>query len=138
MREFIYPHLVRIFDHFKGLVRIYHNDTPCRHLYGSLAEAHFDVFNFSHKVDIGEVKSIMGDKVALMGNVAPLELGARGTPQEVYQAAHECLVKAAHGGGLILSFGGGVSPGTPPENVDALLKAASDWSQLNSQNKENG
>jgi uroporphyrinogen-III decarboxylase len=28
---------------------------------------------------------------------------------------------------MILSFGGGVSPGTPPENVDALLQAAREW-----------
>jgi hypothetical protein len=29
---------------------------------------------------------------------------------------------------MILSFGGGVSPGTPAENIDALLQAARDWS----------
>ena len=30
---------------------------------------------------------------------------------------------------MILSFGGGVSPGTPAENIDALLKAAREWSK---------
>lgn len=38
-----------------------------------------------------------------------------------------CLEKAARGGGMILSFGGGVSPGKPPENIDALLAAAREW-----------
>ncbi len=118
------PHLQRIFTEFDGLVKIYHNDTPCAHLYGALAEAGFDVFNFTHEVDIGSVKSSMGHRVALMGNVAPLDLGVRGTPQEVEQAALTCLDKAAPGGGMILSFGGGVSPGTPAENIDALLQAA--------------
>jgi len=28
---------------------------------------------------------------------------------------------------MILSFGGGVSPGTPAENIDALLRTARDW-----------
>jgi uroporphyrinogen decarboxylase len=126
-QEFVAPHLQRIFNEFDGLVRIYHNDTPCRHLHGAFAEANFDVFNFSHETDIGEVKASMGHRVALMGNVAPLDLGVRGTPQEVEQEALACLDKAAPGGGMILSFGGGVSPGTPPENIDALLRASRIW-----------
>ena len=124
---FIHPHLRRIFDEFDGLIRIYHNDTPCPHLLESLAEANFDVFNFSHETDIGEVKAKMGHRVAVMGNVPPLDVGARGTPADVARWARECLDKAAPGGGMILSFGGGVSPGTPAENIDALLKAAREW-----------
>ena len=125
--EFAAPYLRRIFDEFEGLIRIYHNDTPCPHLYSQLAEANFDVFNFSHTADIAETKAKMGHRVALMGNVAPLDLGARGTPEEVEQAALACLDKAAPGGGMILSFGGGVSPDTPAENIDALLRAARNW-----------
>jgi uroporphyrinogen-III decarboxylase len=121
------PHLQRIFAAFDGLIRIYHNDTPCPRLLEPLAETGFDVFNFSHKTDIAEVKAKMGHRVALLGNVAPLDLGVRGTPDEVYTAAMNCLEKAAPGGGMILSFGGGVSPGTRPENIDALLQAAQDW-----------
>lgn len=124
----ICPHLQRLFDEFEGLIRVYHNDTPCPHLLDSLPDAHFDVFNFSHTMDIADVKARIGDRVALLGNVAPLDLGVRGTPDEVKQAALTCLDKAAAGGGLILSFGGGVSPGTPPENIDALLEAAREWS----------
>ncbi len=127
-QSMIHPHLRRIFDAFDGLIRVYHNDTPCPHLLESLAEANFDVFNFSHKVDIGEAKAKMGHRVALMGNVPPLDMGVRGTPAEVAQWARECLDKGAPGGGMILSFGGGVSPGTLVENIDALVAAARDWS----------
>ena len=121
------PHLKRIFAAFDGLIRIYHNDTPCPRLLEPLAEAGFDVFNFSHQTDIAAVKEKMGHRVALMGNVAPLDLGVRGTADEVYGAALDCLRKAAPGGGMILSFGGGVSPGTKPENITALVQAASDY-----------
>lgn len=120
----IHPHLRRIFDEFEGLLRIYHNDTPCLHLAQSLAEANFDVLNFSHEVDIADIKARMGHRVALMGNVPPLDVGVRGTPEEVMRCARECLEKGAAGGGMILSFGGGVSPGTPAENIDALIEAA--------------
>lgn len=126
-QEFVAPHLQRIFNEFDGLLKIYHNDTPCAHLHGALAAAGFDVFNFSHEADIASVKAEMGHRVALMGNVAPLDLGVRGSPQEVEQAALACLDKAGPGGGMILSFGGGVSPGTPPPNIDALLRAARSW-----------
>ena len=122
-------HLKRIFAAFEGLIRIYHNDTPCPRLLEPLAGAGFDVFNFSHETDITFVKEKMGHRVALMGNVAPLDLGVRGTPEEVYAIAMDCLEKAAPGGGMILSFGGGISPETKPENIDALLQAARDWNQ---------
>jgi len=127
----IHPHLHRIFSEFDGLIRIYHNDTPCLHLAGSLAQAEFDVFNFSHEMEIAEVKARMGHRVALMGNVPPLDVGVRGTPSATTRWAQDCLTKfsQSEGGlsGMILSFGGGVSPGTPAENIDALLQAARDW-----------
>jgi uroporphyrinogen decarboxylase len=125
----VHPFLRRIFDEFEGLIRVYHNDTPCPHLLESLVDANFDVFNFSHELDIDDVKTRMGHRVALMGNVPPLEVGVRGTPGDVGQWAKRCLERAAPGGGMILSFGGGVSPGTPPENIDALLEAARIWSR---------
>jgi uroporphyrinogen-III decarboxylase len=128
-QELVGPHLRRIFDEFDGLTRIYHNDTPCMHLVESLAEANFDVFNFSHEMDISEVKAKMGHRVAVMGNVPPLDVGVREPPEVVERWALECLDKGAPGGGMILSFGGGVSPGTPAENIDALLKAAREWSK---------
>ena len=125
--ELIAPHLRRIFDEFDGLIRIYHNDTPCAHLYPALAEANFDVFNFSHEADIAVVKAQMGHRVALMGNVPPLEVGVRASPEVVAAYAKACLDKAAPGGGMILSVGGGVSPGAPAENIDAMLAAARNW-----------
>lgn len=128
-QEFAAPYLRRIFDEFEGLVRIYHNDTPCAHLYPALAEANFDVFNFTHTVDIAEVKAMMGHRVALMGNVPPLDIAVRQPPEVVAQWARECLDKAAPGGGMILSVGGGVSPDTPPENIEAMLQVARTWSK---------
>jgi uroporphyrinogen decarboxylase len=55
-----------------------------------------------------------------MGNVPPLDVMARGTPEQVQAWARECIRKTG-GRGLILSAGGGVSPGTPPEAIDALV-----------------
>jgi uroporphyrinogen-III decarboxylase len=128
-QQFAAPHLQRIFNEFEGLIRIYHNDTPCPHLYAALADANFDVFNFSHKVDIAQAKGDMGHRVALMGNVPPLDVGVRQPPEVVAQYALDCLNQAAPGGGMILSVGGGVSPDMPAENLDAMLDAARGWSK---------
>lgn len=116
------PYLQRVFDAFDGMLRIYHNDTPCAHLLPRLAELHFEIFNFSHEMPIGEVKAALPGK-ALMGNVAPLDVLVRGTPEQVEHDARLCIEQAAAGGGLILSAGGGVSPGTPAEHIDALVRA---------------
>ena len=125
--EFIAPRLRRIFDEFEGLIRIYHNDTPCPHLFPALAEANFDVFNFAYEVDIAQAKAMMGQRVAMMGNVPPLDVGVRESPEGVAEWSKACLDKAAPSGGMILSFGGGVSSDTPAENIDAMLEAARTW-----------
>jgi uroporphyrinogen decarboxylase len=123
--RFVQPVFARIFGEFPGLIKLYHNDTPCPHLLTRLAAAGFDVFNFSHVTDIELVRRQM-PATALMGNVAPLDLMVYGTPDQVRQAALDCLRKTG-GRGLILSAGGGVSPGTPAAAVDALIEAAREF-----------
>jgi uroporphyrinogen-III decarboxylase len=61
--------------------------------------------------------------IALMGNVPPLSIMACGTPEETESWARECVCKTG-GHQLILSAGGGASPGTLPETVDALTRVA--------------
>jgi uroporphyrinogen decarboxylase len=120
--QFARPLFTRIFDEFDGLIKVFHNDTPCPHLLKPFATLGFDVFNFSHLTDITTAQAALPN-IALMGNVPPLQLMAEGTAEQVEQAARECIRKTG-GRGLILSAGGGVSPGTPAEAIDALVRAA--------------
>jgi uroporphyrinogen decarboxylase len=120
----VLPYLQRIFDSFPGLLRIYHNDTPCPHLLPKLGRLHCEVWNWSHEMDVAAVRAALGPGVALLGNVAPLDTLARGTADETYAAARACVEKMAGQPGFILSAGGGASPGTPAGNVDALVRAA--------------
>jgi hypothetical protein len=118
------PYLKRILEPFEGLIRIYHNDTPCPHLLSRIGLVPFEVWNFSHEMDIAVVREAVGPELVLLGNVAPLDTLARGTPEQVLEEARACVAKAAPGGRFILSAGGGASPGTPGENIDALVQAA--------------
>jgi len=116
------PFLQRVFDAFPALLRIYHNDTPCGHLLPRMGQLHCEVWNFSHEMDIAAVRAAVPG-MALLGNVAPLGTLVRGTPEQVFAEARACVEKAAAGGRFILSAGGGLSPGTPAEHIDALVRA---------------
>lgn len=127
--EFAHPYLKQICDAFpKEWVKVYHNDASITQFLERLPETGFDVLNFSHKLDIGEVARRTGGRLCLMGNVAPLDLGVRGTPGQVKAAALEVLHKT-EGKNLILSVGGGVSPGMPKANLEALLIALREFNE---------
>ena len=121
--HFAHPYLRQIYDAFPGAVKFLHNDMDNPSSYPYLEELGVNIFNFTHLKDMASVRQAVGDRVCLMGNVAPLDVLAQGTPQEVGQQAAHCL--SAHPGtsGLLLSAGGGVSPGTPGENIRALIAA---------------
>jgi uroporphyrinogen decarboxylase len=123
-REFAHPVLTEIFSSFPDMVKIYHNDSRIDHILQPLAETGFHVLNFSHTLDIGDVWRRIGGKVRLLGNIPPLEVLAKGEPDEVKRWARSCIEKTNGGQGLILSAGGGVSPDTPARNIDALIEAA--------------
>jgi uroporphyrinogen decarboxylase len=61
-----------------------------------------------------------------MGNVNPLEIAVRGTPAEV-KAETLNVLEGSGGEGVILSVGGGTSPGMPRENIVAMLDALADF-----------
>ncbi len=88
-----------------------------------MGQLHCEVWNFSHEMDIAAVRAAV-PPMALLGNVAPLDTLVRGTPDQVFREARACVDKVAAGGGFILSAGGGLSPGTPAEHIDALVRAA--------------
>ncbi len=121
--EFAHPYLKRICDAFPAeWVKLYHNDADVAACLDHLPDCGFDVLNWGKQTDIAEVKARVGDRMCLMGNVDPLEVGVRGTPAEVRAATAEVLEKSG-GEGIILSVGGGTSPGMPGENIQAMLEA---------------
>lgn len=122
-REFAHPYLKQIADAFPAdWVKVYHNDADTRHLLAELPDTGFEVLNWSHNIDEREAREKTGGRMCLMGNVPPLDVAVRGTPEMVLQSAREVIGKS-EGKGLILSVGGGVSPGMPKENILALVEA---------------
>ena len=90
--EFAHPYLKRICDAFpKDWVKLYHNDAEVDACLDHLPDAGFNVLNWGKQKDIREVKQRVGDRMCLMGNVNPLEIAVRGTPEEVKDATLEVL-----------------------------------------------
>ncbi len=127
-QEFAAPCLKEVFDAFPGALKLFHNDTDNPVSYPFLRELGIHVFNFTHLQPIAKVRRLVGPGITLLGNVPPLEILANGTPEEVRASAQACIAghRNAGPGSLVLSAGGGTSPGTPAANLDALVAAARD------------
>ncbi len=117
--EFAHPYLKAILDEFDGKLKIYHNDSNTTHILPRLTELDIDIFNFGKEVALKEILKYTYGKITLLGNISPLEVLKEGTPEEVQREAQlildECPEKY-----FIFSAGGGVSPGTPKENIGVL------------------
>jgi uroporphyrinogen decarboxylase len=125
--EFAHPYLKRICDAFPDdWVKLYHNDAEVDACLDHLPDAGFNMLNWGKQKDIREVKRRVGSRMCLMGNVNPLEIAVRGTPAEVRAATLDVL-EGAEGEGIVLSVGGGTSPGMPGENIRAMLDALNEF-----------
>ena len=125
--EFAHPYLARICAAFPDeWVKLYHNDAEIDACLDHLPDAGFNVLNWGKQKDIREVKRRVGNRMCLMGNVNPLEIGVRGTPEDVRKATLDVL-EGAGGEGIILSVGGGTSPGMPKANILAMQAALAEF-----------
>jgi uroporphyrinogen decarboxylase len=70
--------------------------------------------------DIGAARARVGHRVALQGNLDPQVLLA--TPDAVVREARAILAAAGPEPGHVFNLGHGVLPGTPPDNVAALVE----------------
>jgi uroporphyrinogen decarboxylase len=122
--EFAHPYLKEVFDAFPGAVKMFHNDTDNPVSYKFLRDLGIHIFNFTHLQPLAKVRDLVGPEICLLGNVPPLEVLAQGTPEQVQRSARECLRQHPSRRGLILSAGGGTSPGTPGANIKALIDAS--------------
>ncbi len=122
--EFAHPYFKDIFSSFSNCVKLHHNDTDNPVYYKYLEELQVNIFNFTHKQKISDVRKLVGNKVCLLGNIPPLDVLANGTPEDVMKSTRECIRDYGMSNGLILSVGGGTSPGTPGENIRAMIEAA--------------
>ena len=80
-----------------------------------------DAVGLDWTMDIGKARRLVGDKVALQGNMDPMALFA--SPEAVRKEARRILAAYGSGSGHVFNLGHGISQHTPPERVSALVDA---------------
>ncbi len=123
-RRFALPFFKRIYDTFDVQVKFLHNDAAGLITAKYLPEMGVNLFNFSHKHSLAEIRQLTNNQVTMFGNIPPRDVLASGTPEQVRSAVQETLAEAGDTSRLILSAGGGMPPGVTTENIEALVAAA--------------
>jgi len=120
-REFVLPHVRTIFEGLRPAgVPAIHFGTGTGHLLPSLREAGGDVIGLDWRLPLDEGWARLGDGVAVQGNLDPTLLFA---PRErLLREVDDVLRRAAGRPGHIFNLGHGILPGTPVDNVKAVVE----------------
>ncbi len=126
-RDVVLPYEKKLRFHFDGWLSL-HMCGHTNHLLRTFADdvQINELQGFGWEVDLDRIGEIMGGRVVLLGNVSPL-LIANGTPEQVKEATRRVIEKLASYHGLIIQDGNNVAPGSPVENINAMMAAAEEY-----------
>ncbi len=127
-KEFCVPYTNRMFERFGPGGRAVHMCGNSTHLHKVLKEdmkmTQFDIFGYLVPPQVAAAN--LGGTTLLWGNVNPM-LMLEGTPQQVKEAAWECIDAMGPCGGFMLGDGANVCPGTPLVSFQAIAQAAEEY-----------
>jgi uroporphyrinogen decarboxylase len=128
-RRFILPWHQKIFENWKqaGAITVLHVCGDNHRSLELLAETGAHIVAIDSLVDLHLAKKTIGDHVTLIGNIDPVGVMYHGDYETAHRAAEACISAAAKGGGYILGTGCEIPPGSPADNVRALVNAAHNW-----------
>lgn len=91
-----------------------------------MVKTNVDAIGVDWTADLGEVRRLGQDKIAIQGNLDPAVLltNAKVIEAEVRKVLHSF----GKGSGHIFNLGHGITPDVPPENVKAMIDAVRKWS----------
>ncbi|HEY7924759.1 MAG TPA: uroporphyrinogen decarboxylase [Vicinamibacteria bacterium] len=120
-RELVLPHVRRIFDALADLdVPKIHFGTGTGHLLAAQREAGGSVIGVDWRTPLDEARRLVGDGVAVQGNLDPTLLFA---PRERLLARVDDVLRRANGRpGHVFNLGHGILPETPVEAVRAVTE----------------
>lgn len=125
--EFAFPYQERLVNE---VYRITGNKAVChicgksKHLWDDIGKLNIAGFSVDNIEDIGELKEKLGDKMLIIGNIAPVEVMQLGTVDEVIEAVKTCIQKAGDSkNGYLIHTGCDVPLNAPYENLQAYIYA---------------
>lgn len=130
-REFVQPYEKRLIDaiHAAGKFSIYHNCGFAKTLYANYRELGMTVWETISEAPRGdntlaEAKTVLGDRLCLLGNLDQVDFLKRATPAEVAARTRAIVALGKPGGRYIFSTSDYLEKDTPRENVVAMIAAA--------------
>jgi uroporphyrinogen decarboxylase len=126
-REFVLPHSRAVVQSVRPGVPVLHFGTGTATLLPDMKAAGGDVIGLDWRVELDAGWELLGDDVAVQGNLDPIVLL---TDREIIRdRARRILEQAAGRPGHIFNLGHGILPTTPVENVVALIDAVHELSE---------
>lgn len=127
-REIVKPHMQ---DLLNGIKKRY-GRIPSMGVMGETSGIWEDIadmgvpsFLVDGKIDLAELKKAVGHRMAIAGNVPPVDVMLRGSIDDVVDAVKTSLIKGSDNPcGFTLSIGGPPPKGIPKENMEAYIYAA--------------
>jgi uroporphyrinogen decarboxylase len=95
-----------------------------------MADIGADALGLDWTVNLGHARALVGDRVALQGNLDPAILFA--APEQVRTEVEKALASygtPSNGHGHVFNLGHGISQFTPPESVTAMVEAVHSYSR---------
>jgi MtaA/CmuA family methyltransferase len=132
--QFVLPYQERVVTALKGsgCDLWIHICGKTDHLLHFLRDLPIQGFEVDAKVEMGSARRLLGERIALKGNLDTTFL-LRRSPEEVYAACQEILASGRFRTGVILSPGCGVPRMTPLANLRAMVRACEDlWTRAGS------
>ena len=105
-------------------VKFFHNDAECAKSIGYYPEIGINLYNPGIFNSLAELRQMSANRLAILGNIPPRDVLAKGSPGDVTAAVKQLLAETPDRSRLILSCAGGVPPGVSTENLKAFIAAA--------------
>jgi uroporphyrinogen decarboxylase len=130
-RKHVQEYETRVIEaiHAAGAFSVYHNCGRARRLYGNYREMGMSLWETVSEPPAGdnhlvEAKAVLGDKIALLGNLDQIHFLKTASPAEVAERTAAIMAVGKPGGRYIFAASDYLESGTPRENVIAMLDAA--------------
>lgn len=127
-REYVLPHQKKIFEELKSTgVPVIHFANNASSMLEMVKEAGGDVIGLDWRINIDDAMTILGNDVAVQGNLDPMTLFA--PPSVIEAKVKDILQRVGDRPGHIFNLGHGINKETPVESVIALVEAVHKFSK---------
>lgn len=129
--EFSLPYMRRFVDESREILNSpisVHICGDTKEIWEELGTIDFKLFSVDNAEDMGELKETLGNQLIISGNIPPVDVLRYGTIDDVIESVKETIIKAADSPkGFILDAGCMITPGTPRENLWAMIYAVREY-----------